>query len=140
MQVAIENDISNHFEWLSYGPTQSKDCNYIRDKFHYPEVIVYYSLLRIILDKRSQRYITIDIAPQSDLVYVAPGNLFLRLTTEQQTSAGAGMGTAAALAVADVKKSVTLTPVLASGSVVDTTTGNISLMELAQVSIDSLIF
>lgn len=79
---------------------------------------------------RSQRFITIDIAPQSDLVYTAPGNLFLRLTTEQQTSAGTGMGTAAAQAVADVKKSVTLTPVLATGSSVDTTTGGISLMEL----------
>lgn len=82
---------------------------------------------------RSQRFITIDIEAQSNLVYVAPGNLFLRLTVEQQTSAGASMGTAAALAVADVKKNVTLTPVLAAGSVVDSTTGGISLMELAQM-------
>lgn len=78
---------------------------------------------------RSQRFITIDIAPQSDLVYTAPGNLFLRLTVEQQASSGTGMGTAAALAVDDVKKSVTETPVLATGSSVDTTTGGISLME-----------
>lgn len=54
-------------------------------------------------------------------MFVAPGNLFLRLTVEQQTTAGAALGTAAALAVADVKRWITLTPVLAAGSVIDTT-------------------
>lgn len=68
-----------------------------------------------------QRFITIDVEQQANMVFVAPGNLFLRLTKEQQFSAGAGAGTAAAIAVTDVKKFVTLTPVLAAGSVVDTT-------------------
>lgn len=68
-----------------------------------------------------QRFITLDIENQSNLVFVAPGNLFLRLTVEQQFSAGAGKGLATAVAVSDVKKFVTLTPVLASGSVVDNT-------------------
>ncbi len=68
-----------------------------------------------------QRFITIDLEAQSKLLFVAPGDLFLRLTVEQQTSAGTGKGTAAAIAVVDVKKWITLTPVLATGSVIDTT-------------------
>lgn len=68
-----------------------------------------------------QRYITIDTEAQSNLLFVAPGNLFLRLTVEQQTSAGANLGTAAAVAVTDVKKFQSLVPVLATGSVIDTT-------------------
>jgi hypothetical protein len=61
-----------------------------------------------------QRFITIDIENQNNILFTAPGNLFLRLTAEQQTSAGAAKGTAAALAVQDVKKVVTLSPVLAT--------------------------
>ncbi|QYB17572.1 major capsid protein [Pacmanvirus S19] len=76
-----------------------------------------------------QRFITIDIEQQSNVLFTAPGNLFLKLTVEQQTSAGTGKGTAAAQAVEDVKKWVTLTPVLATGSTIDTTQ-QISLMEL----------
>lgn len=68
-----------------------------------------------------QRFITIDLANQADILFTAPGNLFLQLTVEQQTSAGASKGTAAALAVSDVKKWITRTPVLASGSIIDTT-------------------
>jgi hypothetical protein len=45
----------------------------------------------------------------------------LRLTVEEQTSAGAGAGTAAALAVTDVRKYVTSTPVLIPNSNIDTT-------------------
>ncbi len=76
-----------------------------------------------------QRFITIDIEAQNNILFVAPGNLFLKLTTETQTSAGTNKGTAAALAVQDVKKYITMTPVLATGSVIDTTQ-QISLMEL----------
>lgn len=76
-----------------------------------------------------QRFITVELAPQNNILFTAPGNLFLRLTVEQQTSAGTAKGTAAAIAVSDVKKWVTLTPVLASGSVIDSTQ-QISNMEL----------
>jgi hypothetical protein len=68
-----------------------------------------------------QRFITIDLENQNNILFTAPGNLFLRLTVEKQTSVGIGMGTAAAHGVRDVKKWITLTPVLANGSVVDTT-------------------
>lgn len=76
-----------------------------------------------------QRFITVDIEQQNNILFTAPGNLFLRLTVEQYTSAGASKGTAAAVAVADVKRWVTLTPQLADGSVIDTTQ-QISNMEL----------
>ncbi len=76
-----------------------------------------------------QRFITIDVENQNNILFTAPGNVFLRLTTEFQTSAGAAKGTAAALAVADVKKYVTMTPVLATNSVIDPTQ-QISNMEL----------
>ncbi len=68
-----------------------------------------------------QRYITIDLEDQSNVLFVAPGNLFARLTVSQQTSAGTNRGLATALAVSDVKTTITKTPVLASGSVIDTT-------------------
>lgn len=69
-----------------------------------------------------QRFITIDIENQANILFTAPGNLFLRLTTETQFSAaGTGKGTAAAQAVSDVNRYVTLTPVLASGSTINTT-------------------
>jgi len=76
-----------------------------------------------------QRFITVDLENQNNIVFTAPGNLFLKLTTELQTSAGAAKGTAAALAVSDVQKFVTLTPVLADSSVIDSTQ-QISTMEL----------
>ena len=62
-------------------------------------------------------------------MFVAPGNTFLRLTVQQTKSAGTGKGTKLAQGVTDVKKFVTMTPVLASGSVVDASQ-QISLMEL----------
>lgn len=76
-----------------------------------------------------QRFITIDIEAQNNILFTAPGNLFMRLTVSQQTSAGGSKGTAAALAVQDVKRYVTLTPVLATGSNIDSTQ-QISNMEL----------
>lgn len=76
-----------------------------------------------------QRFISVEVERQNKLLFTAPGNLFLRLTVEQQTSAGDAMGTAAALAVTDVKRWVTLTPVLADSSTIDSsqTISNIEL-------------
>lgn len=68
-----------------------------------------------------QRFIEVDIENQNNVLFVAPGNLFLRFTVEQQTSSGAGAGTAAALAVDNTVKWVTKTPVLADNSTIDTT-------------------
>lgn len=66
--------------------------------------------------------ITVDLENQSNILFTAPGNLFLKLTTETQLSvSGTNKGTAAALAVSDVKKYITITPVLATGSTIDTT-------------------
>jgi hypothetical protein len=64
------------------------------------------------------RFITIDIAQQNEIVFTAPGDLFLRLTTEQFTNA---TGLEAGAAISSIKTYRTLTPVYASGSVVDTT-------------------
>ena len=65
------------------------------------------------------------------MVFVAPGNLFLRVTTEKQLSNDATTkGTVAAVAVETVSRSVTETPYLATGSVVDTTTGGINNITL----------
>ncbi len=69
-----------------------------------------------------QRFITIDMESQANILFTAPGNLFLRLTVDQQTSvAGVGKGTAAALEVQDVKQYVYYKPVLANNSVIDST-------------------
>lgn len=69
-----------------------------------------------------QRFITIDLESQANILFTAPGNLFLKLTTQTELSvAGTNKGTAAALAVSEVNKYITLTPVLATGSVIDTT-------------------
>jgi formylmethanofuran:tetrahydromethanopterin formyltransferase len=58
---------------------------------------------------------------QANVLFVAPGNLWLRLTTQQQTSSDAATaGTAAAVAVERVDTWVTYTPVLATGSGIDT--------------------
>jgi hypothetical protein len=67
-----------------------------------------------------QRFITIEMENQANILFVAPGNLQLRLTTQQQFSAGGGAGTAAALAVERFNTYITYTPVLASGSTIDT--------------------
>jgi hypothetical protein len=66
-----------------------------------------------------QRFILIDIEQQNNILFTAPGNLFLRLTVEQQISASTDMGTMHAIGVQNVKKWVTLTPVLAENSVVN---------------------
>lgn len=76
-----------------------------------------------------QRYISVDLEAQANILFVAPGNLYLRLTVETSLSAGAAKGTAAALAVTDYRKYQSMTPVLASGSVIDTTQ-KITQMEL----------
>ena len=65
--------------------------------------------------------ITIEVESQDRILFVAPGNLFLRLTVQQQISAAAGAGTAAAVDVTNVNTWVTYTPVLAQGSVIDST-------------------
>lgn len=67
-----------------------------------------------------QRFINIKLARQDEVLFTAPGNLFLRLTVEQSTSADITGGTAAAIAVTSVSKYVTLTPVLVADSVIDT--------------------
>jgi formylmethanofuran:tetrahydromethanopterin formyltransferase len=68
-----------------------------------------------------QRFITIDMENQANILFVAPGNLWLRLTTQQQLSNDAATaGTAAAVAVESVDTWVTYTPVLATGSTIDT--------------------
>jgi len=59
-------------------------------------------------------------------LFVAPGNLFLKLTVLQTfaptgVGIGTGRGTAVAQSVSDVKKWVTLTPTLAAGSAINTT-------------------
>jgi len=63
-----------------------------------------------------QRFITVGLEQQSNIVFLAPGNLFYRLTVETQLSASTGQGTVAAQGVTDVKRWVTLTPTLASGA------------------------
>jgi len=65
-----------------------------------------------------QRFISIELEESAKVLFTAPGNLFYRLTVEQQTSSGTGKGTAAAIAVEDVKRYTTLTPTKATGSVV----------------------
>ena len=76
-----------------------------------------------------QRFITIDIENQNNIVFVAPGNCFSRLTVQQYTAVGAAKGTAAAVGVTSVATYISMTPVLATGSVIDTTQ-QISNMEL----------
>jgi len=70
-----------------------------------------------------QRYITIYLESQANMLSVAPGNLFLRVTTEVRldNEVGGATGTVAALAVYSITRSVSYTPVLAVGSVIDTT-------------------
>lgn len=69
-----------------------------------------------------QRYITIDIEDQNKILFVAPGNLFLRLTTEVSVTTDAVTGGEPnAVAVYDVKRYVTYRPVLANGSTINNT-------------------
>jgi hypothetical protein len=68
-----------------------------------------------------QRFITIDLESQSNILFVAPGNLFYRLAISQQRSAGVNAGLIDAQSVTNDNTSVTITPVLASNSVIDTT-------------------
>jgi hypothetical protein len=63
-----------------------------------------------------QRFITMDLDQQANIVFTAPGNLFLRLTVEEQYSTQTGAGTAAAIGVQTVNRWVTYTPTLATGS------------------------
>jgi hypothetical protein len=76
-----------------------------------------------------QRFITIDLETSTNILFVAPGDLYLQLTVQQQTSAGVGKGTAAAQGVTNVSTWQTLTPVLAAGSTVptDSSLGNINM-------------
>jgi len=67
-----------------------------------------------------QRFIDVFIEQQDNLLFVAPGNLYARLTVETQLSNDAGTkGTANAIAVTNVQKYITLTPVLAQGSTIN---------------------
>lgn len=65
-----------------------------------------------------QRFITIDLAPQSEIVFSCPGNIFLQLTTEVVTGADAGgAGTPTNIvAITDYQKYVTREPFLAPNS------------------------
>jgi len=76
-----------------------------------------------------QRFISIDLESSANILFVAPGDLYLQLTVQQQTSAGVGKGTAAAQGVENVSAWQTLTPVLATDSVIlsDTALGSINM-------------
>ncbi|MFA5176685.1 MAG: major capsid protein [Candidatus Omnitrophota bacterium] len=67
-----------------------------------------------------QRFITIAIANQAEIVFPAPGNLFLRLTTEVRTDeeVAGTTGTAVALSVRNVSRQVNYEPILLAGSTV----------------------
>lgn len=66
-----------------------------------------------------QRYVTIDLEQQRRILFTAPGNLWLRLSVQQQTSADAGtQGLPTAIAVERVDTWTTYTPVLAAGSAI----------------------
>lgn len=68
-----------------------------------------------------QRFITTYIDQQSNLLFVAPGNLYAKLVVLETLSTGANPGTAAATQVNSVMSWTSLTPVLATNSVIDTT-------------------
>jgi hypothetical protein len=65
-----------------------------------------------------QRYITIDIEAQANIVFAAPGNLFLRYTFEQWTDSTGAVG---GVSVTNYTKNQILTPALASNSTIDPT-------------------
>lgn len=68
-----------------------------------------------------QRFITVTLTKIEDLMFVAPGNLFLRLTTEEflDSAATGDTGVKTAIAIKSVNRTVTLTPVLAANSTID---------------------
>ena len=68
-----------------------------------------------------QRFITVTLESQDNVVYRAPGNLFLRITTERRLDADPGgtVGTATATLVYNVSRQVNYEPVLISGSTVN---------------------
>lgn len=70
-----------------------------------------------------QRFITINLEQQHNVVYRAPGNLFLRLTTETRVDqeVGGATGTAAALDVSHVSRQVNYEPVIVEGSTINPT-------------------
>ncbi|MCK9609195.1 MAG: hypothetical protein M0R33_22395 [Methylomonas sp.] len=69
-----------------------------------------------------QRFINIDLAAQNLLLSVAPGDLYLQLTVERATADDAvTAGTAAQVNTINTETTVTRTPYLAAGSVIDTT-------------------
>lgn len=68
-----------------------------------------------------QRFINIDLEAQANILFTAPGNLYLRTTVQQVTSASTNMGTATAIAVTNVNEYQTKVPVLAAGSNIDVT-------------------
>ena len=69
-----------------------------------------------------QRFITVDIEAQANILFTAPGNLFYKLTVEQWTSNDATTkGTKNAIAVYDYKIWSTVTPVLIPTSNIDPT-------------------
>lgn len=76
-----------------------------------------------------QRFITVELEQQSRLVFTAASNLFLRLTTEEFTSAGAGKGTKAAVALQTYRRSVTQEPVVVPTSTVSSTQ-NVNTIDL----------
>lgn len=77
-----------------------------------------------------QRFITMELESQANMLFVAPGNLFLKVTVEEQRgSGGANNGLINSVANIGVKSYVTLTPTLADNSVIDTTQG-ITTMDL----------
>lgn len=77
-----------------------------------------------------QRFITIEIESQANLVFAAPGNLFLRTIFERvNTSTGAVGGNIVKDAEDSIQRFVTYAPVLASNSAIDTTQ-TITNMEL----------
>lgn len=76
-----------------------------------------------------QRFITVDLETGQNIYFVAPGDLYLQLTVQQQSSNGTNAGLATAQGVFNVSSWVTLTPVLAAGSIVppDTNLGQLSM-------------
>lgn len=73
-----------------------------------------------------QRFITIELEAQDKIVYTAPGNLFLQLTTEVVTNVD---GTSGGNTIVDYQRFQTREPVLVPNSTLNTSQG-ISAMDL----------
>jgi hypothetical protein len=67
-----------------------------------------------------QRFITIDLEQQSNIVFTAPGNLYLRMTTEIVTATGADKGKVTGAGITTYVRNQSFTPILATGSTVNT--------------------